>query len=298
MRILFGVLWYILAVTGARAQEKIGIIYKDTAYIGLSAANYNLLKAQLESYNLTEADLIELPGRATQSATYKWVNAYKILQPESCSECEPVYHLVGKSEGLFRIGKWYGNQSAANLKRLNGLRSEQLSLGQKLVVGFCKVAVQEPLQDNRQSGVTVAVDTAAAKPLQPIAKDSVGLQPRPVVLERPAEPELTYHGNGFFEPEWKAGPAQKQQTGKAAIFKSAIGWQDGKFYLLASFLTPGTLVKLVNPANGKYVVAKVLAPLPEIKINEGLICRLNDAAAALLGCLHEKTFELVITTSN
>jgi hypothetical protein len=297
MKIFFGVLCYMLVITGVRAQEKIGVIYNDTAYIMLSAANYDLLKAQLESYNLTEADLIELPGRVSPSATFKWVNSYKILQHEACRDCEPVYHSVGKSEGLFRIGKWYGNQSVANLKRLNGLRSEHLTQGQKLLVGFCKIVVQAP-KYNIESGVTLAVDTAETTPFQPVAKDGFGLQPRPMAPEMPDDPELTYHGNGFFEPEWKDGPAQKQQIGKAAIFKSAVGWQDGKFYLLASFLTPGTIVKLENPANGKYIVAKVLAPLPEIKINEGLICRLNDAAAALLGCLHQKTFELVITPSN
>ncbi|MCU0376546.1 MAG: hypothetical protein MUF24_14660, partial [Chitinophagaceae bacterium] len=286
MRILYGVVLIMLAVTGANAQEKIGVIYKDTAYIGWEAENYNLVKANLHKYGLAETDLIEIAGNQPRTTAYKWINAYKVLLPDTCSECVPVYHIVDKSEGLFRIGKWYGNQSAANLKRLNGLRSERLAYGQKLLVGYCKIAIQHLLlvTSNSQPGVTAAGDTATTKPLPPqtATKDTIGQLPKPSATARPAEPDpvLSYSGIGFFEPEWKNGGVENHRSGKAAIFKSVSGWHDGKFYLLASFLTPGTLVKLVNPANGKYVVAKVLAPLPEIKIIEGLICRLNDAAAA------------------
>lgn len=46
---------------------------------------------------------------------------------------EPEYHVVKKGETLFRIAKKY-NISVEELKRLNGLNSNKLSKGQKLIV--------------------------------------------------------------------------------------------------------------------------------------------------------------------
>lgn len=302
MKLIFCLGLFLLALEGIKAQDKVGYIHNDTAYIEW-IANDDVPNAEhLRAYQLTTSDLVVLQSIGSNGSNKKWVAAYKLLQTDSCTGCQPVYHIVGKSEGLFRIGKWYGNQTVAAIKKLNGLRSEQLAFGQKLLVGFCKMPISRPglYTDSLESGIGVKqANQVQTTVQQPSGKDSVLLLPKPAPL-RPAEPgqELTYSGHGFFEAEWKPANAANSRPGKAAIFKSESGWQDGKFYLLTGIFPPGTLVKVLNPATQKYVVAKVLAPLPQIKMNEGLICRLNDAAAALLGCLYEKTFELIITGSN
>ena len=302
MKLIFCLGLFLLAVEGVKAQGKVGRIHNDTAYIEWIANDEAQNAEELRAYQLTAADLVVLQSTGANGSNKKWVAAFKLLQTDTCTGCQPVYHIVGKSEGLFRIGKWYGNQTVAAIKKLNDLRTEQLAFGQKLLVGFCKMPISRPklLTDSLESGIGVKqANQVPATVQQPSGKDSVLVLPKPAPL-RPVdpEPELTYSGHGFFEAEWKPSNAANSRPGKAAIFKSASGWQDGKFYLLTGILPPGALVKVLNPATQKYVVAKVLAPLPQIKMNEGLICRLNDAAAALLGCLHQKTFELIITASN
>jgi DNA topoisomerase VI subunit B len=73
------------------------------------------------------------------------------------------------------------------------------------------------------------------------------------------------------------------ETGRAAIFKSNSGWEDGKYYCLHNAASPGTIVKITNSSTGKSVYAKVLDVMPDIKQNEGVLIRLSNAAAAELG---------------
>ena len=72
-------------------------------------------------------------------------------------------------------------------------------------------------------------------------------------------------------------------TGNAGVFKSTSGWTDNKYYCLQSNTSPGTIIKITNPANGKFVFAKVLDNIPDIKQNEGLLIVISNAAADALG---------------
>jgi LysM repeat protein len=78
-----------------------------------------------------------------------------------------------------------------------------------------------------------------------------------------------------------------EATGNAGVFKSTTGWEDKKYYCLFNNATPGTVVKITNPANGKYVYAKVLDLIPDIKKNEGLLIIISNAASDALGAVNE-----------
>ena len=80
----------------------------------------------------------------------------------------------------------------------------------------------------------------------------------------------------------------------ASVFKTSSGWQDGKYYVLIDNLIPGTIVKLVNPANQKEAYAKVLGEMSRIKQNEGLDIRISNAAAAVLEVPEGSKFNLMI----
>jgi hypothetical protein len=197
-----------------------------------------------------------------------------------------VYHIVGQSQGLYRIGKWYGNQTASKIKQLNNLRSDALTPGQQLLVGYIAM---------NPSAKVVAILASNVTPAPP--KDTVELPVKvvevlPMVSVAPSH-ELVYEGKGFFETEWKINGVISSKTGKAAMFKTESGWQDGKFYLLSSQLMTGAIVKITNDLSGKSIFAKVVGPLPVIKQNEGLQMRISSAAAATLGFWNETDqFEL------
>jgi LysM repeat protein len=74
-----------------------------------------------------------------------------------------------------------------------------------------------------------------------------------------------------------------ETTGDAGVFKSTSGWADKKYYCLHNSASPGTIIKITNPANGNVVFAKVLDVIPDIKKNEGLLLVISNAAADALG---------------
>lgn len=75
-------------------------------------------------------------------------------------------------------------------------------------------------------------------------------------------------------------------SGEAATFKSTSGWQDKKYYVLINDVTPGTILKIET--SEKFVYAKVLGNMPEMKENNGLLLRISNAAAAHLGIVDTK----------
>jgi hypothetical protein len=92
----------------------------------------------------------------------------------------------------------------------------------------------------------------------------------------------------------KKTPVSQQLNVMASVFKTSSGWQDGKYYLLIDNLIPGTIIKLINPANQKEVYAKVLGEMSRIKQNEGLDIRISNAAAAMLEVPENSKFNLQI----
>ena len=131
-----------------------------------------------------------------------------------------------------------------------------------------------------------------ATPIKNIDKENPAA-PQPVVKkELPQAPPATTpvkaanYGSGAFKNDYDAQTAAKNtitENGNGGIFKSSSGWDDGKYYCLHNAAAPGTIIKITNAANGKSVFAKVLDGIPDIKQNDGLIIRLSNAAADILG---------------
>jgi LysM repeat protein len=86
-----------------------------------------------------------------------------------------------------------------------------------------------------------------------------------------------------YEAQLKNAESVAEANGAAGIFKSTSGWNDKKYYCLHSGVSPGTIIKITNPANGNIVYAKVLDVIPDIKMNEGLLLIISNAAADALG---------------
>jgi LysM repeat protein len=86
---------------------------------------------------------------------------------------------------------------------------------------------------------------------------------------------------GVFKPLY--GNAGNETSGTAGVFKSTSGWEDGKYYCLHNSASQGTIVKVTNKVNGKFIYAKVLDLMPDLKQNNNLKIRISNAAADVLG---------------
>lgn len=71
------------------------------------------------------------------------------------------------------------------------------------------------------------------------------------------------------------------QSGRASFFFS--GPSGGKFYVATNLASKGQIIKVVNPDNGKFVLAEVLSSLPSTDVAKGILLKLSDNAKMPLG---------------
>jgi hypothetical protein len=210
----------------------------------------------------------------------------------------PVFYKAADNDDWASIAKTF----RTNTSQLNAWNGNNLSKGQKVIVGL--------LLSSEMASVTLV----APKENEMVAKDEVkeekpALKKEKDELKKATEEEkkeekgTDISGNkdiipavdrkevtatnpdaGYFtasfEQQVKLHPVSHQQTVTAGIFKTNSGWQDGKYYLLIDGVSPGTIIRLINPTNNKSVYAKVLGQMTGIRQNEGLDMRISNAAAA------------------
>jgi LysM repeat protein len=233
----------------------------------------------------------------------------------------PVYHTVKEKEGLYHIGTIYNKLPLNTLKQWNNIKGDAVGKGTQLIVGYLKVKKElSAFSGKAKSLPAVAVSTTpkeivkpdvTAEPLPPV-KNPVKEKPVAVVTKtNPVAPAVVApikkeplvvaketvkadtktvsvknFSKAFFKPDFDKQTQQHNistETGTAAVFKSTSGWEDGKYYCLHNTATPGTIIKITSKTTGKYVFAKVLDMMPDIKQNTDLLIRLSNAAAEELG---------------
>lgn len=225
----------------------------------------------------------------------------------------PVYHKVEANETLFQVSNKYSKVPAASLKKWNNLNSDDINLGQNLIVGYLKV--KKDLSAFAQQGVKMQKDDIAqvaikekvvvkqkevAKPeesikLQTINEPVVIKKTEPIIVKEVSTEKLTVNRNdkeGFFKTGFNS--SGKGESGMAGIFKSTSGWDDAKYYCLHNTAEQNSIVKITNPANGKFVYAKVLDVMPDLKQNNELTVRISSAAAEALGAESNTNFSCKI----
>jgi len=204
----------------------------------------------------------------------------------------PVYYVVGEKEGLFKVSSKNNKVLMTDLRKWNNLSSDELSQGQKIIVGFLVSTeannVVATKSDNDNS-ITKPVEEPKQEVVKEVSKPEQA-QPKKQETENTKsvtqnQPALSDGRGGYFKPHFdqqsKTG-SSKDQTVTSGIFKTSSGWQDAKYYALMDGVEPGTIVRIVNPTNNKAIYAKVLGQMAGIRQNQGLDVRISNAAASVL----------------
>jgi LysM repeat protein len=206
-----------------------------------------------------------------------------------------LYYVVGEKEGLYRVSTKHNKVLMADLRKWNNLSSDQLSTGQKLVVGFLVSPEANNITATPVANAEV-VKTPVEQPKQEVTQEVVKQDPpkqEPVqVKKQEVQPKQTAQtavvdaNGGYFKKDYelqsKKHSLGKDETLTAGIFKTSSGWQDTKYYALIDGVEPGTIVRIVNPTNNKAVYAKVLGQMAGIRQNQGYDMRVSNAAASVL----------------
>lgn len=216
-------------------------------------------------------------------------------------------HIIQKGENLSKIAKKYG-VSEKDLMEWNNLSNSNIKAGSTLIVkkqGTKKA--EKPVKEEPKEEIIVKKETP--KKPEPVAEKPKPIieEKKEVVKETPKKIEPTIDtpkvevikevvtstpkdikpeslGKGAFEGQFES--SNNSVEGMCGVFKTIAGWHDTKYYILINNADNGAVVKVI--ANNKFIYAKVLGPLPDIKSDKNIAMRISNAAAAALGITDTK----------
>jgi LysM repeat protein len=178
---------------------------------------------------------------------------------------EPIYYDVKKKETLYSISKTFST-IPDSLKKWNNISGKKVKSGQRIIVGYKITIVEPPKPDTVAKEVKIApIPVPKVKPA--IEKKSVAVKRRPVSEQGVAS--------------WIGG--DDDTTSKM-------------FFALHRTAPQGTIIKVTNKMNRKYVFVKVLGTLPDTGDNYDLIIKLSKSSAEKLG-VRDKRFQCELNYS-
>lgn len=137
-----------------------------------------------------------------------------------------------------------------------------------------------------------------------LAANSFSLSAQSAALPLPSDTirdEALYRfllrGQGYFKnafEEYLDASDPLQQLVKASFFKTQSGFSDQKYYVITNLASADSYVYLYADAQSRGVYAKVIGPLHDIRLNQGLDLRISNAAALALGITALENFSLTL----
>jgi hypothetical protein len=213
----------------------------------------------------------------------------------------PVLYRAGLNTTLSRISDAYRKVPVEKLRYWNQRSQEDVAEGEKLIIGFLITREMPSVTLNFPAPAGENKPVVTEQPIVASHSEELKNEEKTEEIKKAAEevktsepsreeekkalatnPKTEGYFKSAFEQQIRFNPLTKQETVTAGIFKTSSGWEDGKYYLLMDQVQPGTVVKLVNPANNMTVFAKVLGEMSGIRLNEDLDIRISNAAASAL----------------
>lgn len=313
-----GLFFIVILLLGFRvaAQQKLLLKGKpNSMYVEHRVGEKESLSSIGRMYGLTASQLSRFNGRSPSAVLSKGSTLKVPLNISDISQKTgtPVYHAVSKGDNLFKISQRYNKVPVSQLRTWNKLGASGVKNGQELIIGYIKINTDQSLASSSQKE-TVADKVAETAVATEVAAKSTVSEPAKAVPVKEKEAAQEFHKDneeknnatapvnsslsdeGFFASLYVRDDltlVQQYRSGDAATFKTISGWTDRKYYVLINDIKPGTIVRITTP-NNKSICARVLSPLPLTKGDEGLLLRMNNAAASALGMKDEK-FTVTLT---
>lgn len=197
-------------------------------------------------------------------------------QPEvkkpSNQDKSPRYYVVKTGETLFAIAK-KENVAVADIQKWNGLKSNTISAGQKLIVGYTNESGTKEVATEKQP--EVGPEGTGKKPN--LKEDHIDQK-----IVKDAEEEQKK-----LEAERRKGKTEMKEVNESGV---ATWIDDGsivseKKLALHRTAPPGTIIQLTNPRTGKKVYVKVIGRLPDAVEEQNVLIKVTKNTAEDLGAI-------------
>ncbi len=236
------------------------------------AREHGISYAELRLANKDSSDKL-IPGRTILIPTDRLKSNDPHFGKNTIQNGEQLHNVEG-GETLFSIAKKF-ETSVDSIKKWNKLSAKSLKKGQCLIVGYktkdskmehelmqtkiIKTAVEQKQDTTMVIAKTTSVKTSAAGKTKALPENIV------------------------------KGRKEVNEVGVAAWIRDD-DVNPNKYYALHRTASVGTIIKVINKMNNKYVFVKVVGVLPDTGDNTDLIIKISKASAEKLG-VHDLRFQ-------
>jgi LysM repeat protein len=196
-----------------------------------------------------------------------------------------IQHRINKGETLYSLNRKY-TVPIELIKKYNPGKAERLVVGEIL-----NIPTSFPKESKKDSEVTKADEsvkktekaTRGDIPVKNIPEDKINQERKDIQVAPEDKPEylpesasMTNKVNGTGEPVWAV-----KLTGKIEVLTDPRIQQE-PMYALHPNIPEGTLVKIINPVNEKFVIVKTLKPQESQILKKEVFLYISPIAARYL----------------
>lgn len=210
----------------------------------------------------------------------------KTALPKDKSTVRKLYYRVRNGENLKDIAA-LAKVPVATLQAWNHLSSATVSPGTTLQVGWILYSAQA--LNTGQSGIVVTEETPKYVMNGDTPKTHTGIHTGGP-LYRDSTTGIVPPLQVLWNEQTMDGKNVVTEKGSAGFFQLAGNAAGASTYAFHSAAAKGTVIKVKNIANGRYIFVKVLGPVPNTKQYYGCQIGLSNAAKTALGVREAKAF--------
>lgn len=291
---------------GAKAQDTLWVKQKDQKpYLVHKIQNGETLFLLSKRYSVPPARLSDLnevtyqEGLSTGSRFKIPVDNYNYIRVEQVVKSKPIFYKTGEDDDLRSISRMF-NVSQSTIQRWNNLADNEIEPGQKLQVGWIAYDktqvpfVNDPTATNATAAAPVQknIATKVSPPVQkPVQKPLVVHENKDTFNNEAGTdtiPEISPYKE-LFEQQ-TLGVNITEEAGAAVFYSLKTKAAEGVYYAFHNTAIRGSILKIMNPASGKIIYAKVIGAIPKLKEYHNALLGLSSNAAPALGARDKRVF--------
>lgn len=226
------------------------------------------------SENIQIGQTIKVPykGIVKASAAPKATEPLESPLPPNPRADAPGIHVVEAHQGLYGIATKY-KVTMAEIRKWNGLTSDQLHVGQSLIVSDRQYVLSRKAVSTAKAETSTPTVTAPPVTERPVTAPPVVVpkeEPKPVISAPKEEAKVTVKEEKIDEGSiTKTSETTKIASGYKKTFETGLAElidvddKSGKYLALHHSAPTGTLVNVKNQSNGQSIWVKVIGKLPD-----------------------------------
>jgi hypothetical protein len=181
------------------------------------------------------------------------------------------------------------NVSQSAIQRWNNLITPEIETDRTLQVGWIAYDnTQVPFAEHTAPTINSPVKAIALPKPGPVKKASDTLiknmkEADTASITEPSAFEQLYY-------QQTAGISVTEESGAAVFYPLKTKAGPGVYYAFHNTAIRGSILKIMNPANGKIIYAKVIGTLPKLKEYHNSIVGLSSNAISVMGARDQRMF--------